>query len=146
VKVINTYCGTDERRFIPETNLYLDQYLRYTGNMKFTRLSERVRHRIVDCFIADIPASQAAEIIGTNRKTINTWYAELRSRLVVVAAQLPPPKSGRVFMGYHERRIAKFNGLRGTVKRYHLMESRVRDAYRKDLRPLVLSLASDLLN
>jgi hypothetical protein len=114
--------------------------------MKFTRLSERVRRRIVDCFIADIPASQASEIVGTNRKTINAWYGEIRHRLIVVAAQLPPPTDPRSFKGYHERRIAKFNGLSKNAERYHLMESRVRSAYRKGMRSLVLSVISDLLD
>jgi transposase-like protein len=114
--------------------------------MRFLRLSERVRYRIVDCFCADLTATQCASLLKLNRKTVNTWYAEIRSRLLPSIASLPALSEDRGFKGFHERRIAKFNGLTKKVVRLHLLESRIRFQTKRGFEPLVRDVCADLLS
>ena len=97
----------------------------------------------MDCFIADIGAAAAARLLALNRKTINTWYAELRARLLRTPRS--PVLNARVLHGFHERRIAKFNGLDKRLLGVYRRESEVRFAQKKRFGALVRGLSADLL-
>lgn len=113
--------------------------------MYYTRLTRNRRVRLVHFFIEDVDASTAARLLSINRKTANAWYSEIRHRLVPLVPRLPPLTEIRGLKGYHERRIAKFNGLRRSVLPYHVLESRVRFQLKSRFKAVVLELASDLL-
>ena len=114
--------------------------------MRFKRLPTQKRSRIIQCFIEDVPAATAARLVFVNRKTLNTWYRELRGRLVIESHSLPEISNLGAFKGYHERRIAKFNGLSTKSKRTYLIESRMRYQLRHGFASLVLKTAVDLLD
>lgn len=114
--------------------------------MKFTRLPRGKRLKLVHYFIEDIGASSAARLLALNRKTVNSWYTELRRRLSLLEGTLTPIKDRRVFAGYHERRIASRNGLFASAKGMHLLESRVRFQLKGKLKATVLAVSKDLID
>lgn len=114
--------------------------------MKFRRLPTLKRGRIIQCFIEDVPAATAARLVFVNRKTVNAWYYELRGRLLLESHSLPEVVNVGAFRGYHERRIAKFNGLSAKSSRASLIESRMRYQLRHAFASLVLKTAADLLD
>lgn len=114
--------------------------------MRFTRVRGRAAAHIVRCFIEDAPANLAAKLSGVNRKTANAWYRELRGRVATVVPYLPEVPSRKHLLGYHARRIAKFNGLSKQTLRLHMLESRVRYQAQDGFPSIVLDLATDLLS
>lgn len=113
--------------------------------MKFTRLSTKTRVRIVQCFIEDIGAAQAARLLALNRKTVNQWYEELRLRVSKISVRLPGEADSRALRGFHSRRVSKFNGLPGYKKALHEEESLVRFVLKTKFKNAVRDAASDLL-
>ncbi|MEN9389912.1 MAG: hypothetical protein RLZZ283_12 [Candidatus Parcubacteria bacterium] len=113
--------------------------------MRFTRLSSATRSRIIDCYITDIGATQAARLLSVNRKTINAWYALLRERMAGKVQGLKSIKDTRVFAGYHERRIKHLNGLFKDARASHLIESKLRYVLKGKFKKLVLKSTKDLL-
>lgn len=118
----------------------------YTLLMRYRRLSVQKRCRIVQCFIEDVPAATTARLVFVNRKTVNAWYSELRSRLLLECHNLPEIDHIGAFKGYHERRIAKFNGLSRQSKRIFLIESRIRHQFKRAFVGLVQRVTTDLLD
>lgn len=49
--------------------------------IKYRRLSKNKVNKILQCFSVDLSATQAAQITGANRKTINAWYSRFRAAL-----------------------------------------------------------------
>ena|SRR3989344_132553 len=49
--------------------------------VKYSRLRKSTRRKIADCFVADVSATQAAKLVGVNRKTINDWYNSFRKKI-----------------------------------------------------------------
>ncbi len=113
--------------------------------MRFTRLPLATRTRIVDCYIEDLTASQAARLLKINRKTVNVWYAELRGRIASILATMRPIRDVRVFAGYHERRIQRKNGLFDHVRSAHRTESRLRYLLKHRFKTIVRRSAKNLL-
>ena len=48
---------------------------------KYSRLRKSTRRKILACFASDVSATQAAELVGVNRKTINDWYRTFREKV-----------------------------------------------------------------
>lgn len=97
-------------------------------------------------FCEDIPASQTAHLILVNRKTVNTWYTELRVRLLPTVTQMGELSQPGHFLAYHKRRITRFNGVSKRSSKLFLFESRLRYQLRDRFRSLVIELASDLID
>lgn len=114
--------------------------------MKFIRLTHAKKNRLLQCFIEDVTAATAAKLSLVNRKTANTWYAELRKRLLVRVTTLPDIADHGRFLAYHERRIARFNGVAEASKRAFLIESRLRYQLKSTFAGAVLDVATDLLD
>lgn len=114
--------------------------------MRFVRLSLAKRSKLLQCFSEDVPASVAARLVMVNRKTANAWYAELRSRVLVGVTNLPPLGNASRFSAYHERRIARFNGICVQSRRVFLLESRLRYQLKGAFRSVLLDTSSDLLD
>jgi transposase len=49
--------------------------------LKYRRLSKTRVNKILKCFSLDLTATQAAEMVGVNRNTINVWYMKFRVTL-----------------------------------------------------------------
>ena len=49
--------------------------------IKYRRLSKNKVNKILKCFSADLSATQAHEVTGINRNTINVWYTMFRTAL-----------------------------------------------------------------
>jgi len=49
--------------------------------MRYNRLSRYKIRKIIFCFSEDITATSAAKILGLNRKTINSYYNEIRHKI-----------------------------------------------------------------
>lgn len=113
--------------------------------ISYTRLSLAKRSRIVQCFIEDVPAITTAKLTLVNIKTVNTWFTELRRRLVVFST-LPPVDSESRFLAYHKRRITKFNGTARASTPPFLLESRLRYQLKARFRAAVIEIADDLLS
>ena len=114
--------------------------------MNYTRLSREKRSRIVHCFAEDVPASIAAKLVLVNRKTVNTWYRELRLRMLPEASKLPEIPSPGQFAAFHKRRIAKFNGLSKASNRLFLIDSRLRYQLKVRFRTVLIDAAAELLD
>ena len=104
------------------------------------------RSRLVQCFAEDVPASVASRLVLINRKTVNAWYTELRLRLMVEVPGLPEISSMGQFKAFHERRIAKFNGLSKKSRQIFLLESRIRYQLKKRFITALLDASADLLD
>ncbi len=48
---------------------------------EYSRLSRYRQEKIMDCFCADLAATQAAKILGLNRKTINRYSGNFRAAI-----------------------------------------------------------------
>ncbi len=48
---------------------------------KFKRISQTKVNKITSCFASDLSATQAAELVGVNRNTINDWYNAFRVKI-----------------------------------------------------------------
>lgn len=117
----------------------------YSESMRFTRLGRLKRSRIVQCFIEDVDATTAAKLSLVNRKTVNSWYRELRRRLLPFASQYQS-ESGRLYRSFETKRLAKFYGLRPRDMPYHVAETRLRFTLGKRYRTLIIDIADDLLS
>ncbi len=49
--------------------------------LKYTRLSTQKINKIMKYFCADLSATQTAELLGINRKTVNDWYTTFRIKI-----------------------------------------------------------------
>lgn len=47
-----------------------------------SRLSKQKRRKILECFAADLSATQTAHVLGLNRNTINRWYRTFREQIL----------------------------------------------------------------
>ena len=50
---------------------------------EYNRLSRYRQEKIMDCFCADLTATQSAKILGLNRKTINRYYGKFRTAIAI---------------------------------------------------------------
>ena len=50
--------------------------------MNYKRLSTQKVNRILRCFCLDVTATAAAELAGVNRKTANSYYNEIRQKIL----------------------------------------------------------------
>ena len=50
--------------------------------MRYKRLSTRKVNRILRYFCLDVTATAAAELAGVNRKTANSYYNEIRQKIL----------------------------------------------------------------
>jgi transposase len=49
--------------------------------VKYRRLSTQKINKMMKYFCADLSATQTAELLGVNRKTVNDWYTTFRTKL-----------------------------------------------------------------
>ena len=47
-----------------------------------SRLSKQKRRKILECFAADLSATQAAQVLKANRNTVNLWYRNFREQIL----------------------------------------------------------------
>ena len=50
--------------------------------MQYKRLSTQKSSRILRCFCLDVTATAAAELAGVNRKTANSYYNEIKEKIL----------------------------------------------------------------
>ena len=62
--------------------------------IKYRRLSKQKANKILRCFSADLSATQAAQVTGINRNTINAWYSEFRIALASFQEEQVEQSSG----------------------------------------------------
>jgi len=62
--------------------------------VKYTRLSKTKVNKILKCFCVDLSATQASEITGLNRKTINDWYHTFRAYIAEFQEEQAQKSSG----------------------------------------------------
>jgi transposase-like protein len=62
--------------------------------LKYRRLSKQKVNKILQCFCADLSATQTAMLVGVNRNTINTWYMRFRVELAAFQEEQVQPTSG----------------------------------------------------
>lgn len=85
---------------------------------KFKRISKNKVNKILRCFASDISATQAAEIVGVNRNTINDWCNSFREKI----AEYQEHENGS-FHGEVELDESYFGGPR---KKKHALDRRKR--------------------
>jgi transposase len=85
-----------------------------------SRLSKQKRKKILECFAADLSATQAATIVSVNRNTVNLWYRSFREQILMQVESSPTKKlSGEIeldesyFGGPRKRLHAKDRRKRG---------------------------------
>jgi transposase len=62
-----------------------------------SRLSKQKRRKILECFAADLSATQTAIVVGVNRNTINLWYRNFREQILEQIESSPTKKlSGEI--------------------------------------------------
>jgi transposase len=62
-----------------------------------SRLSKQKRRKIVECFAADLSATQTAKVVGVNRNTVNLWYRSFREQILEDIESSPTKKlSGEI--------------------------------------------------
>lgn len=62
--------------------------------IKYRRLSKNKVNKILKCFSVDLSATQAAQIAGINRNTINAWYGLFRAALAEFQEEQVKQSSG----------------------------------------------------
>ncbi len=62
--------------------------------IKYRRLSKTRVNKILKCFSADLSATQAHEVTGINRNTINVWYTMFRTALAAFQEEQVKQSSG----------------------------------------------------
>jgi transposase len=84
-----------------------------------SRLTKQQRKKILECFAADLSATQTATVVGVNRNTVNLWYRSFREQILEDIESSPTKKlSGEV-----ELDESYFGGLR---KKTHAGDRRKR--------------------
>ncbi len=85
-----------------------------------SRLSKQKRRKILECFAADLSATQTAKVLGLNRNTVNLWYRHFREQILEVVEKSPTKKlSGEIeldesyFGGPRKKRHAEDRRKRG---------------------------------
>jgi len=62
-----------------------------------SRLSKQKRRKILECFAADLSATQTAKVVGVNRNTVNLWYRSFREQILEYIESSPTKKlSGEI--------------------------------------------------
>lgn len=87
-------------------------------SLKYRRLSKQKVNKILQCFCADLSATQTAKLVGVNRNTINTWYMQFRMELATFQEEHVHQSSGSF-----ELDESYFGGLR---KKLHAQDRRKR--------------------
>ena len=85
---------------------------------KFKRISQTKANKIISCFASDISATQAGELVGVNRNTVNNWYNTFRINI----AEYQEHESGS-FHGEVELDESYFGGPK---KKIHAKDRRKR--------------------
>lgn len=62
--------------------------------IKYRRISKNKVNKILRCFSVDLSATQAAQMVGVNRNTINTWYGVFRTALAAFQEEQVTQSSG----------------------------------------------------
>jgi transposase len=62
--------------------------------MRYKRLSTQKANRILRCFCLDVTATAAAELAGVNRKTANSYYNQIRQKILKEALKETPADNG----------------------------------------------------
>ena len=85
-----------------------------------SRLSKQKRRKILECFAADLSATQTAQVLGVNRNTVNLWYRNFREQILAYIETSPTKKlSGEIeldesyFGGPRKKRHADDRRKRG---------------------------------
>lgn len=85
-----------------------------------SRLSKQKRKKILECFAADLSATQTAKVLNVNRNTINLWYLNFRKQILDHLESSPTKKlSGEIeldesyFGGPRKKRHAADRRKRG---------------------------------
>jgi hypothetical protein len=119
-----------------------------------SHLSERKLREVIRHFAHDLPASNAAQLTGVTRKTVNTIYLKIRQRIAEelnaaggeedkeITAEgfnrerssigagnsqdVNPTNDQNNFINYMSRRLQKFKGLSDRTSQLHLAETRWR--------------------
>ncbi len=87
--------------------------------IKYRRLSKNKVNKILRRFSADLSATQAAQITGLNRKTVNAWYGRFRTALAEFQEEQVQRSSGdfeldeSYFGGPRKKTHAEDRGKRG---------------------------------
>jgi transposase len=62
-----------------------------------SRLTKQQRKKILECFTADLSATQTAIVVGVNRNTVNLWYRSFREQILEYIESSPTKKlSGEI--------------------------------------------------
>lgn len=86
--------------------------------LKYRRLSKTKINKILKCFLLDLTATQATEMVGVNRNTINSWYLKFRIALAEFQEEQVAQSSGEF-----ELDESYFGGIK---KKTHALERRKR--------------------
>lgn len=84
-----------------------------------SRLSIRTRRKLLECFAADLTATQTAKLLDVNRNTVNRWYVSFREQILAFTQAAMPKFSGEIeldesyFGGPRKKRHAKDRRKRG---------------------------------
>lgn len=85
-----------------------------------SRLSKQTRRKLLECFAADLSATQTAHVLKVNRNTVNSWYQYFREHILVHIETSPAKKlSGEIeldesyFGGPRKKRHAQDRRKRG---------------------------------
>lgn len=84
-----------------------------------SRLSKQKRQKLLECFAADLSATQTAKILALNRNTVNLWYRNFREQ-ILEEVELSPTKK---LSGEIELDESYFGGPR---KKHHAEDRRKR--------------------
>jgi transposase len=84
-----------------------------------SRLTKPQRKKILECFAADLSATQTAQVVDVNRNTVNLWYQNFREQILEEIESSPTKKlSGEI-----ELDESYFGGPR---KKLHAKDRRTR--------------------
>ena len=85
--------------------------------LKNSKLSSYHVRKIIQCFGADVTASQAAILLGRNRNTINHWYGVFRRFIYVHQEALKESLVGKVEVDESYFGAKRVRGFHGKLKR-----------------------------
>ena len=52
-------------------------------------LSKQKRRKLLECFAADLSATQTAKVLGLNRDTVNLWYRNFHEQILEQISKKP---------------------------------------------------------
>ncbi len=100
--------------------------------MKYSRLSQQKRNKIFQCFAEDLTATATANLVGTSRNTVNTYFHEIRERILKQSLTECPMENGEFeldesYFGAKRVRGKRDRGAAGKTPVFGLLKRRGKD-------------------